>query len=94
MDIFAKVGGPTAVARLLGITPAAITFWRRSGVPIERCVSIERATKGQLMRWDLRPTDWPDIWPELIGRPDAPPVPSTSSFGALDEGTDPHKEQA
>lgn len=32
----------------------------------ERAVQIERATSGQVTRRDLRPTDWGDIWPELI----------------------------
>jgi DNA-binding transcriptional regulator YdaS (Cro superfamily) len=31
----------------------------------ERCVAIERATGRQVMRQDLRPDDWADIWPEL-----------------------------
>ena len=44
----------------------------RRPVPIERCVAIERATEGRVMRWDLRPADWRDIWPELAERPDAP----------------------
>lgn len=34
------------------------------------------------MRWDLRPTDWHKIWPELRERPDAPPIPSTSASQA------------
>jgi DNA-binding transcriptional regulator YdaS (Cro superfamily) len=39
-------------------------------------VLIERATDRQVMRWDLRPTDWHRIWPELIGAEGAPAVPS------------------
>lgn len=38
------------------------------------CVDIERATACALMRWDLRPTDWHRLWPELRARPDAPAV--------------------
>jgi len=34
-------------------------------VPVERCVAIERATKGAVTRRDLRPNDWLQIWPEL-----------------------------
>lgn len=37
-------------------------------------VELERATAGNVRRWDLRPNDWHRIWPELIG-PKAPPVP-------------------
>lgn len=41
----------------------------------ELCVRIEKATFGQVMRWDLRPTDWNRIWPELMTVPGAPAVP-------------------
>lgn len=40
----------------------------------ELCVSIERATSGAVMRWDLRPEDWPRIWPELVGAEGAPRI--------------------
>ncbi len=40
----------------------------------ENCVAIERATGGNVMRWDLRPNDWPRIWPELIGTDGAPRI--------------------
>lgn len=30
------------------------------------CVAIERETRGQVTRKDLRPDDWQDIWPELV----------------------------
>lgn len=40
------------------------------------CVAIERATAGAVRRWDLRPTDWHQIWPELIGVEGAPAVPA------------------
>lgn len=42
----------------------------------EYCVSIERATQNQVMRWDLRPDDWHRIWPELIGAQGAPAIPA------------------
>ncbi|WP_234196248.1 transcriptional regulator [Pseudacidovorax sp. NFM-22] len=32
------------------------------------CVRIERATGGMVRRQDLRPDDWHEIWPELVGR--------------------------
>lgn len=38
------------------------------------CVFIERATAEQVRRWDLRPDDWHEIWPELIGKSGAPAV--------------------
>lgn len=39
-------------------------------------VAIEQATGGAVRRWDLRPTDWHRIWPELIGSDGAPQVPA------------------
>ena len=40
------------------------------------CVALERATGGAVRRWDLRPADWWENWPELIGADGAPPVPT------------------
>jgi DNA-binding transcriptional regulator YdaS (Cro superfamily) len=39
--------------------------------------AIEEATGGAVMRWDLRPDDWFEIWPDLIGQDGAPKVPAT-----------------
>lgn len=41
----------------------------------ELSVHIERATGRRVARWNLRPSDWHLIWPELIGAEGAPPVP-------------------
>lgn len=41
----------------------------------ELCVRIEVASDRQVRRWDLRPTDWWLIWPELIDVEGAPLVP-------------------
>ncbi|MFM2057928.1 MAG: hypothetical protein RLY71_2313 [Pseudomonadota bacterium] len=67
-----RAGGPAEVARICSVTPPSVTQWRTRGVPIERCVQIEQATAGAVMRWDLRPDDWMRIWPELAERADAP----------------------
>lgn len=40
----------------------------------ELASGLEKATKGAVMRWDLRPDDWHLIWPELRRRKDAPAV--------------------
>jgi DNA-binding transcriptional regulator YdaS (Cro superfamily) len=58
------------LARAIGIKdPAQVRQWRhgygdRKPSP-ENCVSIEQATGGRVTRQDLRPDDWPKIWPEL-----------------------------
>ncbi|MBL0720209.1 helix-turn-helix domain-containing protein [Piscinibacter sp. Jin2] len=68
-------GGPAKVAKICGVSAPSCVQWRRDGVPIKRAVQIEQGTGRQVMRWDLRPLDWHEIWPELIGLPGAPALP-------------------
>lgn len=60
-------GRSLAIAQALGVTPPVVSDWvtGKKGVPLERCVQIERATNGEVTRKELRPDDWQDIWPEL-----------------------------
>lgn len=51
------VGSQGKLARLLGISPSAISRWDQC--PIERVLAIEAATSGQITREQLRP----DIYP-------------------------------
>jgi hypothetical protein len=44
-------------------------------VPARLAPAIERITSSAVMRWDLRPDDWWEIWPELKDRRGAPEVP-------------------
>ena len=70
------VGGFSALAKLIGVTPSAPHMWKARGVvPSDHCAAIEAATDRTVMRWDLRPDDWHRIWPELIGQPGAPAIP-------------------
>lgn len=69
-----KAGGPTKVAQVFGLTTPSVIQWRSRGIPIERCPRLERELG--VMRWESRPQDWHLIWPELIGHPDAPPLPA------------------
>ena len=74
------VGGFSALARLLRITPSTPHMWKARGVvPAEHCAAIEQATDRAVMRWDLRPDDWWKIWPELIGKKGAPAVPKSEA---------------
>lgn len=65
------VGTQAELCRRLGVSAQVVSNWRRRGVPVERCVDIENATKGRVMRWDLR-DDWRHLWPELARRKNAP----------------------
>lgn len=59
-------GGRGAIAKALRVTVAAVGNWKlRGAVPPEHCVAIERLTGGAVTRWDLRPQDGLQIWPEL-----------------------------
>jgi len=62
-------GGWGALGRLAAAIDAHVPdvhAWARGKrpVPIHRCIAIERATGGQVTRFDLRPGDAHEIWPE------------------------------
>lgn len=61
------VGSQTALAAVLGVSKGAVSQWKDEDrrVPAAHCVAIERETKGQVTRRELRPDDWELIWPEL-----------------------------
>ncbi len=70
------IGGAAAVARLLGVTPPAVSQWLsgKRQAPVERCPAIEHATAGSVTCEQLRPdVRWvrvPDpTWPHPDGRP-------------------------
>jgi DNA-binding transcriptional regulator YdaS (Cro superfamily) len=58
-------GSAAKLAGLIGVSQQTLSNWKDRGVPIERCVSIESATGGEVTRKELRPDDWQAIWPEL-----------------------------
>lgn len=61
-------GAITALAKQIGAHAPDVSRWvsGERPVPIERCVAIESATDGVVSRKDLKPVDWPQIWPELV----------------------------
>ena len=72
----AAAGGPTALARSLGVSAPQAHQWL-TGVrkpPPDRCPAIERATEGRVTVEQLRPdVRWARIadptWPHPGGRP-------------------------
>lgn len=85
--IQAERGNATALAQALGI-PASFLSQMASGdraITPERAARIEVLTTGQVKRWDSRPNDWHDIWPELVeaqGAPAVPQEPAAAEQGA------------
>ena len=79
---FVKDEGLTASAVRLSVSVQRLSNWLDRGVPVDKCAAIEQATGGKVMRWDLRPDDWRNIWPELAQRADAPAQAATENVAA------------
>jgi DNA-binding transcriptional regulator YdaS (Cro superfamily) len=74
MSMIDQLGGPTAVARMVGCRVPSVIEWRKRGIPADRCPAIERATSGAVTVEVLRPNvAWSRIpdpsWPHPAGRP-------------------------
>lgn len=86
----AERGRGAHLARALNIPPAWLSQMAAGTRPVPPVLApqIEAETAFAVRRWDLRPTDWYRIWPELRGTegaPEAPDIGPTSQPGALDE---------
>lgn len=84
-------GRSLEIARALGVTPPVVSDWvtGKKGIPLERCVQIERATLGEVRRQDLRPDDWQDFWPELAEPPATRALPATNFVATNPQPTAP-----
>lgn len=74
----ARRGRVAELAQALNVSGSLVTQWAGGTKPITigRCLQVERATGGAVRRWHLRPHDWHEIWPELVGTEGSPPVPA------------------
>lgn len=74
-----KLGTATALAKLLGVSSAAVGQWKNGErqVPAERCPEIERATAGAVRCEDLRPDVAWDVLRSQAGQ-----VPWVEKVGA------------
>jgi len=73
VDIISRLGGVTAVARMLNIRAPSVSGWA-GRVPQDRCPAIERASAGSVTCEELRPdVRWQRVadadWPHPAGRP-------------------------
>lgn len=57
-----------AFAEMAGVTQGMVWQWLHGFRPVSPtfCVAIEKFTKNDVSRRDLRPNDWQEIWPELV----------------------------
>lgn len=63
------MGGQKQLALAIGVKPPMITnMLNGKPVPPKRSTLIEQVTCGKVTRKQLRPDDWRELWPELIGR--------------------------
>lgn len=72
-ELIKTLGGPAAVARMLGIKAPSVIGWG-GRPPAERCPDIERAMGGKATCEQLRPdVRWQRVpdphWPHPNGRP-------------------------
>ena len=75
------LGGTVKVAKMCDVEPAAVSQWRKNGIPREQLMflgaRIEKESHGLVTRQDLFPKNFYLIWPELL--------PKNNAFGEQDE---------
>lgn len=75
------LGGTAKVARLCDVEPAAVSQWKKNGIPREQLMflaaRIEKESHGLVTRQDLFPNNWYLVWPELL--------PKNNAFGEQDD---------
>jgi len=63
------LGGTTKVAKLTGVTPNAVSQWRKNNIPALQFAflgaTLEKESHGLITRKDIFPDSWHLIWPEL-----------------------------
>ena len=69
------LGGTNKVAKMCNVEPAAVSQWRKNGIPREQLLflgaRIEKESHGLVTRKDLFPNNFWLIWPELLEKPNA-----------------------
>ncbi|VTU38423.1 hypothetical protein H4CHR_04421 [Variovorax sp. PBS-H4] len=70
-------GSYTRFAAVIGCHGPDLFDWanEKRPVPIHWALKIEKASNRAVMRWDTRPGDWHEFWPEIARWRNAPPIP-------------------
>ena len=75
------LGGTVKVAKMCEVEPAAVSQWKKNGIPREQLMflaaRIEKESHGLVTRQDLFPNNWYLVWPELL--------PKNNAFGEQDD---------
>lgn len=65
-SVVAFFGSQVALARGIGVTQQAVSYWLKSGqIPPTHCAKVEVLSNGRFTRKELCPNGWQSIWPEL-----------------------------
>lgn len=59
------VGGQAALGRKIGRSQSTVWNWLQRGIPADECPTIEKATDGEVTRYQLRP----DVFGEAAPKP-------------------------
>lgn len=59
-DIINIVGGQKELASMIGVSQQTISHWKVHDfdIPAEMVVALEKATRGEIPRWQVRPDLW------------------------------------
>lgn len=67
--IIKLLGGPTRIAKLVGVSVPAVSMWQNSDIPMDKLVilaaTLEKESHGLITRKSLFPHNHKLIWPEL-----------------------------
>jgi hypothetical protein len=69
LEIIKLLGGPTAIAKLLGIKPPSVHEWQTTGIPETRLRELaghlEIVSEGRFQRRERWPDRFAFYWPEM-----------------------------
>jgi DNA-binding transcriptional regulator YdaS (Cro superfamily) len=67
--IIKLLGGPTRIAKLVGVSVPAVSMWQNGEIPMDKLVilaaTLEKESHGLITRKTLFPNNHKLIWPEL-----------------------------
>lgn len=77
-------GRNARLATRLGVAPGYLSQMAdgKRPIPYTAWQSIADETGQQVLRWDLWPTEWHEIWPQLKKAKGAPPIPAPEAATA------------